>query len=217
MLDEKILNLKKRLIMYSTHVEFMLEQSISGLLEKNEKKLQEVFEELEPIANKYEIEFDENCINTIAKYQPVSRNLRILISIIKISNDLERVGDHAVNIAKQGLHLITKPSVKKLIDIPKMTNLVREMMKESIEAFVEENIELAEKICKQDDIVDELNMTIKEDLSVLMKMDPNVTDRSLRLILISMNLERVADLTTNICEDIIYLSKGINIKHGSCI
>jgi len=195
----------------------MLEKSISGLLERNEEKLKEVFEDLEPAANKYELEFDENCINAIAKYQPVSKNLRILISIIKISNDLERVADHAVNIARQGLHLIIKPQVKELIDIPKMTQIVREMMKDAIESFVDENVELAEKICKQDDIVDELNITIKKDLAVLMKSDPNVINRSLRLILISINLERIADLTTNICEGVIYLAKGINIKHGSCI
>ncbi len=217
MLDEKILNLKKRLITYSNHVEIMLEKSISGLLERNEEKLKEVFEDLEPAANKYELEFDENCINAIAKYQPVSKNLRILISIIKISNDLERVADHTVNIARQGLHLIIKPQVKELIDIPKMTQIVRDMMKDAIESFVDENVELAEKICKQDDIVDELNITIKKDLAVLMKSDPNVINRSLRLILISINLERIADLTTNICEGAIYLAKGINIKHGSCI
>lgn len=217
MLDEKILNLKKRLITYSNHVEIMLEKSISGLLERNEEKLKEVLEVLEPAANKYELEFDENCINAIAQYQPVSKNLRILISIIKISNDLERVADHAVNIAGHGLPLIMKPQVKELIDIPKMTKIVREMMKEAIESFVDENVELAEKVCKQDDIVDELNITIKKDLAALMRSDSNVVNRSLRLISISANLERVADLATNICEDVIYLAKGINIKHGSGI
>jgi len=217
MLDEKILNLKKRLITYSTHVEIMLEKSISGLLERNEEKLKEVLEVLEPAANKYELEFDENCINAIAQYQPVSKNLRILISIIKISNDLERVADHAVNIAGHGLPLIMKPQVKELIDIPKMAKLVIMMMKQSIESFVDENVELAEKVCKQDDIVDELNITIKKDLAALMRSDSNVVNRSLRLISISANLERVADLATNICEDVIYLAKGINIKHGSGI
>ncbi len=217
MLDEKILNLKKRLITYSNHVETMLEKSISGLLERNEEKLKEVLEVLEPAANKYELEFDENCINAIAQYQPVSKNLRILISIIKISNDLERVADHAVNIAGHGLPLIMKPQVKELIDIPRMTKIVREMMKEAIESFVDENVELAEKVCKQDDIVDELNITIKKDLAALMRSDSNVVNRSLRLISISANLERVADLATNICEDVIYLAKGINIKHGSGI
>jgi len=217
MLDEKILNLKKRLITYSNHVEIMLEKSISGLLERNEEKLKEVLEVLEPAANKYELEFDENCINAIAQYQPVSKNLRILISIIKISNDLERVADHAVNIAGHGLPLIMKPQVKELIDIPRMTKIVREMMKEAIESFVDENVELAEKVCKQDDIVDELNITIKKDLAALMRSDSNVVNRSLRLISISANLERVADLATNICEDVIYLAKGINIKHGSGI
>ena len=217
MLDEKILNLKKRLIEYSNHVELMVEKSISGLLERNEEKLKEVLEVLEPAANKYELEFDENCINAIAQYQPVSKNLRILISIIKISNDLERVADHAVNIAGHGLPLIMKPQVKELIDIPKMAKLVIMMMKQSIESFVDENVELAEKVCKQDDIVDELNITIKKDLAALMRSDSNVVNRSLRLISISANLERVADLATNICEDVIYLAKGINIKHGSGI
>lgn len=217
MLEQTILDLEKRLIIYSSHVESMLEKSISGLLERNEEKLKEVFEVLEPEANKYELEFDENCINAIAKYQPVSKNLRILISIIKISNDLERVADHAVNISRHGLNLISKPQVKELIDIPKMTKIVREMMKEAIESFVDENVELAEKVCKKDDIVDELNLTIKKDLAALMRADSSVVNRSIRLISISVNLERVADLATNICEDVIYLAKGVNIKHGSGI
>jgi len=217
MLDEKILNLKKRLIEYCNHVEFMVEKSISGLLERNEEKLKEVLETLEPAANRYELEFDENCINAIAQYQPVTKNLRILISIIKISNDLERVADHAVNIAGHGLPLIMKPQVKELIDIPKMAKIVREMMKEAIESFVDENAELAEKVCKKDDTVDELNITIKKDLAALMRADSNVVNRSLRLISISANLERIADLSTNICEDVIYLAKGVSVKHNSRI
>ena len=213
MLDEKILNLKKRLIEYSNHVELMVEKSISGLLERDEEKLKDVLENLEPTANKYELEFDENCVNAIAQYQPVSKNLRILISIIKISNDLERIADHAVNISGHGLPLIVKPQVKEFIDIPRMAKMVVEMMKQAIESFVDENIELAEQVCKKDDIVDELNITIKKDLASLMRSDSNVVNRSLRLISISANLERVADLATNICEDVIYLAKGINIKH----
>jgi len=217
MLDEKILNLKKRLIEYCNHVELMVEKSISGLLERNEEKLKDVLEQLEPAANRYELEFDENCINAIAQYQPVTKNLRILISIIKISNDLERVADHAVNIAGHGLPLIMKPQVKELIDIPKMAKIVREMMKEAIESFVDENAELAEKVCKKDDTVDELNITIKKDLAALMRADSNVVNRSLRLISISANLERIADLSTNICEDVIYLAKGVSVKHNSRI
>lgn len=217
MLDEKILNLKKRLVEYSNHVELMVETSISGLLERNEEKLKEVLEKFEPVANKYELEFDENCINAIAQYQPVTKNLRVLISIIKISNDLERVADHAVNIAGHGLPLILKPQVKELIDIPKMAKMVIVMMKQAIESFVDENVELAELVCKKDDTIDELNITIKKDLATLMRNDSNVVNRSLRLISISANLERVADLSTNICEDVIYLAKGVNIKHGSSI
>jgi phosphate transport system protein len=217
MLDEKILNLKRRLIEYCNHVELMVEKSISGLLERNEEKLKEVLEFFEPAANRYELEFDENCINAIAQYQPVTKNLRILISIIKISNDLERVADHAVNIAGHGLPLIMKPQVKELIDIPKMAKIVREMMKEAIESFVEENVELAEKVCKKDDTVDELNIIIKKDLAALMRADSNVVNRSLRLISISANLERIADLSTNICEDVIYLAKGVSVKHNSRI
>ncbi|MFA6613350.1 MAG: phosphate signaling complex protein PhoU [Endomicrobiia bacterium] len=215
MLNERIKDLKKHLIDYSNLVEKMLQTTTKGLLDKNKDLLNDVINIKEPIANQYEIEFDEICTNTIAQYQPVSKNLRTLISIIKMSNDLERMADHCVNIAEYSLSLIKEPDIKQLIDLPKMAMFTNSMLKDSIQAFVNEDICLAKDVCLRDDQIDKLNKIIKEDLYVLMKENSDVIKNALKLIAISSNLERIADLTTNICEEVIYFAEGFVIKHHS--
>jgi len=215
MLNERIKDLKKHLIDYGSLVEKMLQITTKGLLDKNKSLLEDVINIKEPIANNYEIEFDEICANTIAQYQPVSKNLRTIISIIKMSNDLERMADHCVNIAEYSLSLIKEPDIKQLIDLPKMAMLTNSMLKDSIQSFVNEDVCLAKEVCLRDDIIDKLNKIIKDDLYVLMKENGDVIKNALKLIAISGNLERIADLTTNICEEVIYFSEGFVIKHNS--
>lgn len=213
MLQERITELKKHLIDYGNLVEKMLQITIRGLLDKNEDLLRDVINKKEAVANKYEIEFDEICANTIAQYQPVSKNLRTLISIIKMSNDLERMGDHCVNIATYSLVLIKEPDIKELIDLPKMAMLTSNMLRDSIQSFVDEDSVLAKNVCALDNKIDGLNIIIKQDLSKLMKDNPAIIENALKLIYISINLERIADLTTNICEEVIYFAQGNIIKH----
>lgn len=213
MFSEKIVLLKKGMIDYAEHVERMLVKSLDGTMNRNEEILHNVIDKEEYIANKYEIEFDEICINYIAQYQPVGKNLRMIISAIKMSNDLERMADHAVNIAQSGLFLIVHPFIKPFVDIPKMSECTVTMLQESIKSFVNEDICLAKKVLENDNEVDNLKIKVVDELTLIMRDEPKTVSRALKLINIASNLERIADLATNICEDVIYLADGIVVKH----
>lgn len=213
MLEEKIKILKQKIVEFALLAEDMIEKSIKGLTNKNEENLKEVIEKLEPIANKFEIEIDELCTEIIAQYEPKAKNLRIVLMILKINNDLERIGDHAVNISESSLFLIERPDVKPLIDIPRMAEETTKMMKDSINSFIEQDINLARDVCKRDDIVDNLKDQITRELITYMTSDYTTIERSLHLIRIAQNLERIADLSTNISEDVIFMTEGKIIKH----
>ncbi|HOK56188.1 MAG TPA: phosphate signaling complex protein PhoU [bacterium] len=213
MLEDKLKILKQKIIEFSLLIEKMIDKSIKGIINKNGIDLKEVIEKLEPIANKFEIEIDELCAEIIAQYEPKAKNLRIVLMILKINNDLERIGDHAVNISESGLFLIEKPDVKPLIDIPRMADETIKMVKDSINSFIEENEKLARDVCKRDDIVDNLKDQITRELITYMIADYTTIERSLHLIRIAQNLERIADLSTNISEDVIFMTEGKIIKH----
>jgi len=213
MLEEKISILKKKIVEFCLLVEKMIDESINGLLNKNSEVLKKVIYEEEVLANNFEIEIDELSIETIAQYQPKAKNLRTILMILKINNDLERMGDHAVNISESSLFLIEKPMVKPLIDIPRMAEKTIEMVKESVNSFINENSSIARRICIEDEIIDNLRDQITRELITYMTSDPNTIERSLHLLRIAQNLERIADLSTNICEDVIYMVEGKIIKH----
>ena len=130
-----------------------------------------------------------------------------------MNNDLERMGDEAVNISESALFLIDRPEVKPLIDIPRMAEEAKQMLRDSLKALVDEDTLLAKSVCERDDIVDGLRDQIFRELITLMASDSSVIERSIRLIRISQSLERIADLSTNICEDVIYMVEGKMIKH----
>lgn len=214
MLEEtKLIDAKKELVEYATLVEGMIEHSIKGLKEKDVQVLTKVIEKDEPRANELEIDMNERCISLIARHQPAGKALRTILMLLNISNTLERMGDHAVTICESALFLIEKPPVKPLIDIPRMAQIVIEMLKNTISAFVNEDAELTQKVCQMDNTVDALRDQILRELITFMASDPTTIERSLQLMKISSNLERIADLSTNICEDIVYIVKGKIIKH----
>ena len=215
MLTQKIIELKRRLIEYATLVENMIEKSIKGLLDKNEALLVEVIDRDEPKANDYDREIDEMCTKTIAQFEPVARDLRTVLMTLKMNKDLERMADHAVNISESGIFLISQPSLSALEDIPPMADTATTMLKDSIAAFIEGNVGLASAVCERDSIVDKLGDKILDELTTLMgeKKEKDVIKRSLNLMRISHNLERIADLSTNICEEVIYIVEGKDIKH----
>jgi phosphate transport system protein len=214
MLEEaKLTNLKKTLMEFATLVETMVDQSITGLKVKKPDMLYDVIHLDEPRANTYEIELDEKSVSIIAQHQPTGKALRSIIMILHINSTLERIGDHSVTIAESGLFLIEQPPVKSLIDIPRMADVVKTMISDSITSFINEDAELARNVCERDNIVDGLRTQIIRELITFMTSDPSTIERALQLMKIASNLERIADLTTNICEDVIYMVKGQVIKH----
>jgi phosphate transport system protein len=217
MVERKIEEVKEKLIEFSEIVKGMLKKSIKGLVERDERLLKEVIEEDEMKCNDLEIEIDEMCIHIIAQFEPRAKHLRTIFLALKMNNDLERMGDHAVNISQSGLFLISKPQVKPLLDIPRMAEEVSKMLEDSLKSFVNEDADLAKSVCERDDIIDDYRDQIVRELITYMVSDPSTIERALHLIRISGNLERIADLTTNICEDVIFMVKGELIKHHKTI
>ena len=213
MIEEKINELKKTLIAYAELIQGMVEKSIKGLSEKDEALLKQVIETDETRANEYEIKIDEMCTTLIVTLQPKAIDLRTILMIQKMDNDLERIGDHAVNISQSALVLIEQPLVKPLIDIPRMAEEARQMINDAINSFINKDPQLAKKVCERDSVVDSLRDQIIRELITYMVADAATIQRALHLLNISKNLERIADLSTNICEDVIFLVEARVIKH----
>jgi len=213
MFDEKILDLKREIIEYSELVENMIEKSIKGLIIRDKEILSEVITKDESRANEFEVEIDELCIDIIALFEPKARDLRLVLMILKMNNDLERIGDHAVNISQSCLYLLEHPLVKVDIDISHIAEISKKMLKDSINSFINEDVSLAKSVCKNDSAVDTLKYEISKKLINIMVSDSRTVNSVLNIMRIVNNLERIADLATNICEEVIYISEGKIIKH----
>lgn len=212
-LEDKIAGLRQQLFTMAGIVEEMIGNSIKALISKDSALAEQVIGPDEDRVNHLEIENEDAAINLMALYQPEASNLRAIVMIIKINNDLERLGDHAVNIAEAAQFLMERPAVKPLVDIPKMAEHAIAMLKDALDAFTRNDAELARSVCGRDTIVDDLNDTVKQDLARVMSADASTIDRALKTMMVSLNLERVADLATNIAEDVIYIATGQVIKH----
>jgi phosphate transport system protein len=212
MLREKITELKHLLIQDAGLVEDMISRSMRGLLEKNPDMLYQVVKHQEPRVNAFDRSIDELCVQTVAQFEPVARDLRLVVMIIKMNKDLERIADHAVNISESGLYLIANPFLGSYDDLRIMGENTVSMMKDGVNAFVNEDIALAQSVCDRDDIVDEAGDKILKDLINVMRKKDTIT-RALALMRIANNLERIADLSTNIAEEVIYIVEGRDIKH----
>ena len=209
----KMIELKKMIIEQSSIVEKMIEKAMNGLINKDKNILEEVIQIDETRVNRNDILIDELCVNILALFQPEAKDLRTTMMISKMGVDLERIGDSAVNIAESALYLISKPIVKPYRDLPRMAEVTVKMLNDSINSFINKSEMLAISVCKSDSVVDELRDQIIRELITYMFSDPHTIERSLHLIRISDNLERIADLSTNIAEDTIYIIKGKVIKH----
>jgi len=212
-LENKIIILRKELIEYAASIEAMIEKSIDGLMRKDKRLLTELIERDEPKANDVEIAIEEMAISLIAKFQPKAKDLRTILMVLKINNDLERAADHAVNTAESSIHLIERAPLKPLVDTPRMAQESIDMLKDSINAFINEDSHLAYDVCERDNIVDALANQILRELITYMVNDTSTIERALHHLKIVKNLERIADLSTNICEDVIFMVDGKIIKH----
>ncbi len=209
---EELNELQRRLLEMGGLVESAVHRSIVSVVERNEAEAQAVLCN-EARINQMEIEIDDFAVSLLARYQPMATDLRFLTAAIKINNDLERMGDLAVNIVERSLMLIKEPPVKPLIDIPKMAGLAETMVRSSLDAFVKRDSGLAREVLLSDDAVDDLRDAIHDELASFMQQDPSTVSRALSLVLVARNLERIADHATNIAEDVIFLVQGVDVRH----
>ena len=210
--DEELRLLNQEILRMGGLVEEALAKSMQALVGRDHALAEQVCVSDEAI-NMLEIEIDELCLRLLALRQPAAADLRFITMALKINNDLERMGDQAVNIAERTVELLKAPLPKPLIDIPRMGVLAQQMTKDSLTAFVNRDAALARSVCQRDDEVDRLNDQVFAELLVVMEKNPRTVAPAVDLILIGRHLERVADHATNLAEDVIYLVQGRTIKH----
>jgi phosphate transport system protein len=213
MLEDLVRELKARLVGYARFVEDMVGRSIGAVFEKDAVSLREIIRSSEPAANDRELELEQECTSMIALHQPRARDLRSILMVLGMTNDLERMADHAVNIAEAGLRLLENPAANPPDGLREMARRAIGMVDRGIRAFVEESPEEARGVCADDGVVDDLAAEMLKDALISMEKDPSLIGHEMLLLKIASNLERIADLSTNICEDVIYLVEGRVIKH----
>jgi phosphate transport system protein len=210
--DKELDELKKKLIHMAALAETMIDKTVSELVRRDEQLARKV-PEYEEELNRLQMEIDEEAMRLLATRQPVASDLRFIVAATKINGDLERIGDLAINITENVHILAGQPPLKPLIDIPRMADLARKMVRESLEAFVGDDALLAQSVIMTDDQVDALKDQILRELLTYMMADPRTIERGLALILVSRHLERIADHATNIAEDVIYMIQGRDVRH----
>lgn len=210
--DEELKVLKERILYMGSLIESMIHHAIKALVERNGNLLKEVFAHEDEV-NKLHVEVDNICLKLLALRQPTAVDLRFITAAMKINSDLERMGDQAINISQNTEDLLKQPLLKPLIDLPMMAEIAKKMVKDSLDAFIRKESDLARSVLTRDDEVDSLKDKIFRELLTYMISDPKNIERSLDLILISRHLERIADHATNIAEDVIFMVVGKDIRH----
>ncbi len=206
--------LNEAILAMGAMVESSIHCSVQALVERDERLARRVIED-EFRINQMELDIDSRVTRLLALNQPVASDLRLLIMALKINTDLERMGDLASNIAERAISLISVPPVKPLVDTPRMAALVEDMLHRSLDAFVTRDADLAAKVLPADDEVDDLRDGIYTELVAAMQNDPEVVKPAINLMFIARNLERIADHATNIAEDVIFLVRGVDVRHNS--
>jgi phosphate transport system protein len=213
-IEVRIEELKRKLVLMGAHVEKALEVASHALLQREQKSFQRVHE-FEKKINLEQVELDYSCLELLAKQGPVAKDLRFVISVIKINTDLERMGDQCVNIAHNGKDYLEFDPITPNDEIPVMVDKVRVMVKDALDAFVLEDIGKAKSVVTRDDEIDSLKNQVFKRLEKVMMEDSKKVRPALNLILIARNLERLGDHATNIAEDVIYAYTGKDIRHGA--
>jgi phosphate transport system protein len=210
--DEELQGLRNHLLEMGGLVEKQIADAIRALVERDDEFARLIIER-DRTVNRMEVQIDDLCLRLLALHQPAARDLRLITTALKITTDLERAGDMAENICERVLELCREPQLKPLIDLPRMAAIAQGMLRQSLDAFVREDTELALQVCHQDDEVDGLADQLLRELLTFMLEDPHTISRALRLIFISKYLERLADHATNIAEMVIFMVKGKTIRH----
>ncbi len=212
--QEELEQLKTRLLEMGGMAEEEVRLAVKGLMDADADLIERVLTGDEPV-NALHIEIDNRCFTLLALFQPMAADLRTIVAAVKINTDLERVGDLAVNIAEAGRRYRTHSPVKKLIDIPRMATIAQTMLRDSLDAFVRRDIDLAQHVLNEDDHLDLLKTQIFRELLTYMLQDPSTIEPALDLILISRHLERIGDHATNIAEDVIFIVSAKDVRHHS--
>jgi phosphate transport system protein len=210
--DEELSTLKQKLITMAGLAESMIHKAIQSLIKRDESIFKQVYAE-EKKVNLLEIEIDDLCLKLLALKQPMATDLRLITSAMKINSELERIGDMAVNITECASELIKRPPVKPYIDIPRMADLAQRLVRDSLDSFIRQDVNLARSVLTRDDEIDELKDQILRELVTFMIGDTSTIPRALQIVLVSRHLERIGDHATNIAEDVIYLVQGKDIRH----
>ncbi|PKL93668.1 MAG: phosphate transport system regulatory protein PhoU [Gemmatimonadetes bacterium HGW-Gemmatimonadetes-1] len=209
---EELSHVKVRLLTMSGEAEAALGLAVEALLERDSDKARRVIRG-DRAVDAMEVEIEEQCVSLLALQQPMARDLRMLTSALKIANDLERVGDHAVNIAQSADRLAQSRPIAPEPELVEMARLARQMLSDALEAFIRSDAGSGREICRRDDKVDALHRSVFRILLTHMMEDPHMIGAGMELFLVSRNLERVADLATNIAEDVVFLVEGKSLKH----
>lgn len=205
--EQQLQELNILLLKMGTMVQEIIECSVNALINQD-LELAERIDSMDDKIDIMELKIEDKCMNLIVLQQPMAKDLRVIATILKIITDLERMGDHAVNISRVVIKIGNEPFVKPLIDIPKMAKLTQEMVHSSLNAFTSRDIELAKKIALDDDQIDDLYEQIYIELMKKMIQDKKIVEQATNLIFIGRYLERIADHSTNICERVIYMVTG---------
>ncbi|HEY3303796.1 MAG TPA: phosphate signaling complex protein PhoU [Candidatus Binatia bacterium] len=210
--EEDLKKLREDILYMGGLVENQIQKAVSSLVERD-SALAETIIQRDHEVNRLDVEIDDLCIRLLALHQPAARDLRFITTALKITTDLERIGDMAVNICERALELNVEPQLKPYIDIPRMARTSERMIRESLDAFVREDTDLALKVCKDDQEVDDLNSQIFRETISFMIEDPHTINRAMKISSISKYLERIADHATNIAEMVVFMVKGKSIRH----
>jgi phosphate transport system protein len=210
--EEDLKKLREEILYMGGLVEDQIQKAIKCLVDRD-SELAKIIIERDHEVNRLDVEIDELCIRLLALHQPAGKDLRFITTGLKVTTDLERIGDMSVNTCERALELNQEPQLKPYIDIPRMARIAQRMIRESLDAFVREDTDLALKVCRDDEEIDQLNSQIFREVISFMIEDPHTVSRAIKLSSISKYLERMADHATNIAEMVIFMVKGKSIRH----
>ncbi|RJQ41501.1 MAG: phosphate transport system regulatory protein PhoU [Nitrospiraceae bacterium] len=210
--EKELTDLKGMVLKLGSMVEKAISDSIKSLVERNSKLGADVIDK-DPQVNALDVGIDEECIRLIALRQPRAGDLRLITTAMKITTDLERIGDLAVDVSERALELNEEPQLKPYIDIPRMAEIAQGMVRDALDAFVKRDSALAREVLVRDDLVDNLNWQVFNELLFFMIQDPKTVSRAVKITYVSKYIERIADHATNIAEMVVYLVEGKIIRH----
>lgn len=210
--EHELEQLKQRVLNMGTVAESMVGWAADALNDRNREVMQHVVDN-EPVLDRFQVEIDAEVVRLITIYSPTAKDLRFLLMVTRITTDLERMGDHAINTCESVQLLLERPTSTPPRDLSGMCDITRGMVRDALQAFADEDTDRAQKVLAADDDVDKLNGETFRDLLVDTCEDPQTINQSMTLILVARAIERIADHATNICEEVIYLVKGEDVRH----